>query len=249
MSFLPTDYKAPSLNTGYMKIQEGENKFRILSKPILGWEDWDNKRPVRFRFENKPEKSIDPKMPVRHFWAFLCWNYAEEKIQILHLTQASIRNKIQSLSIDKDWGEPYFFDIKVVKKGQGKDTEYEVHPVPHKDLHPSIEEAFHAKPCYLEALFDNGDPFSPNWKTYTEGVFKSKYYTPENTGPTNNQLDELHSILSQCSEEYQATIEASLKKLGKTIATMDNALYLRVMNAAKKNRDEYLALNNKAVPF
>jgi hypothetical protein len=249
MSFLPENYKSPSSNDSYMKIQEGENKIRILSKPILGWEDWDDKKPIRFRFENKPGNTIDPAKPAKHFWAFLVWNYNEKKIQILHLTQATIRNKIQALSVDKDWGQPYFFDIKILKSGADKNTKYEVNPLPHKDLHPEIEEAFREKPCYLEALYDNADPFAPGWKHYTEGVFKKSDPLLLDC-PTNNQLDELHSVMIACEKGYEDTIKATLQKnFGKTFATMSNDLYTRVLIAAKKARDDYISKNNEDVPF
>ena len=44
--FLPENYKSPEGN--YMKLQDGENTFRVLSSAIVGWEYWnrDNK-PVR----------------------------------------------------------------------------------------------------------------------------------------------------------------------------------------------------------
>lgn len=247
MSFLPQDYQAPKSNSGYLKIQDGETKVRILSRPIIGWEDWDNKKPVRFKFENKPTTQFDPKKQVRHFWSMIAWNYNEEQIQILHLTQRSIQNKIQALDNDKDWGPLYFYDIKIIKTGQGIDTEYDVNPLPHKDLNPAIEEAFHEKPCNLEALFDGGDPFSREWRTYTEGVFKKE--EGKKDAPTNNQLDELHSILSGCSEDYQKEVQTSLGKMGKKMSELDSNLYNRVLTAAKKKRDEFLAANNEDVPF
>ena len=88
MSFLPQDYTSPKSFNNYMKLQEGENKIRILSRPIIGWEDWLNNKPIRFRMSEKPAKPVDAKKPIKHFWAFVVWNYAEEQIQILHLTQA-----------------------------------------------------------------------------------------------------------------------------------------------------------------
>lgn len=103
MNFLPENYTTPKTSNSYMKLQDGENKFRILSSPIIGWEDWLDKKPVRFRFNEKPNKSIDPKKPLRHFWAFIVWNYMEEKIQILQVTQATIRNCIEALCKDTDW--------------------------------------------------------------------------------------------------------------------------------------------------
>lgn len=162
MNFLPPNYQAPKPTSGYMKLEEGENRIRILSTAILGWEDWDEKKPIRYRFDDKPESSIDPKKPMKHFWSFIVWNYKAQGIQILHLTQASIRKRLEALSRDSEWGAPYAYDIKIYKTGEGVDTEYTVNPTPHKSLNPEIVEAFKARPIWLEALFDNEDPFAPS---------------------------------------------------------------------------------------
>lgn len=175
--FLPQDYKSPSAVSPYTKFMDGENRFRILSKPIIGWEDWEKVeagfRPIRFRMKDRPKLPIDPKKPVKHFWAMIVWNYKTEAIEILHLTQASIRSAIEALVHDKDWGAPFYYDIKVTRSGEGMDTEYVVNPIPHKPLSPVIYDEFHAKPCYLEALFDNLDPFNMEicGDKRTEGVF------------------------------------------------------------------------------
>ncbi len=91
MSFLPENYESPKQSGQYMKLADGDNRIRILTRPVMGWEDWQDKSPVRFAFDNKPLKSIDPKKPIRHFWAFVVYNYNEQKIQILNITQATIR--------------------------------------------------------------------------------------------------------------------------------------------------------------
>ncbi len=39
--FLGADYAPPPSNSKYMKLQDGENNFRIASRPILGWVYWD----------------------------------------------------------------------------------------------------------------------------------------------------------------------------------------------------------------
>jgi hypothetical protein len=174
-TFLPEDYEAPNTAGNYMKLQAGENKIRILSAPLLGWEDWTlEKKPVRFRYNQRPAKSIDPLRPVKHFWAMIVWNYREEKIQILQITQASIRNAIQALCENEDWGAPYFYDIKITKKGEKVDTEYNVAPSPHKPCAENIKLAFYSKPCNLEALFDSTDPFANNISEYTVGIFEDK---------------------------------------------------------------------------
>lgn len=199
--FLPTDYKAPSSSTNYMKLQEGENKIRILSAPIIGWEDWIDKKPERYRLDQKPLKSHDPKMPIRHFWAFIVWNYAEEQIQILQISQATIRSAIEALCNDAEWGAPYSYDIKIVKRGEGTKTEYTVSPSPHKAIADYIIEQFNEKPCWLEALFTNEDPFGAQWKQRTMGCFE----TPDsfNTGTiSNEQADELLQLLEQTGEAH-----------------------------------------------
>jgi hypothetical protein len=162
MTFLPEGYTVPKTNKGYMKLQDGENKIRILTKPIIGWEDWNDKKPVRFRMNEKPSAPIDPKKQIKHFWSFVVWNYHEKDIQILHVTQATVKHKIQTLVDDGDWGAPYNYDIKIIKRGEGIDTEYDVNPLPHRELTSEIIEAFYMKPINLNALFDNADPFDRN---------------------------------------------------------------------------------------
>lgn len=174
-AFLPEDYEAPSASGNYMKLQPGENKIRILSAPLLGWEDWTlEKKPVRFAYDQKPAKPIDPARPVKHFWAMIVWNYKDERIQILQITQASIRNAIQALCENEDWGLPFFYDIKITKKGEKVDTEYNVAPSPHKPVTDAIKKAFHEKPCNLEALLKGADPFADVLNGFTPGIFDAQ---------------------------------------------------------------------------
>src|ERR1017187_557874 len=149
--FLPTGYEAPRTSNFYMKFQEGENKFRVLSQPIIGWEDWQDKKPIRYRLQDKPARPIDAKKPIKHFWSMIVWNYQEEEIQILHLTQATIRKSLESLCSDSDWGAPYFYDLKVIKSGEGMETEYVLNPLPHKKLNNIVEDRFKERKCNLDA--------------------------------------------------------------------------------------------------
>jgi len=167
MSFLPDDYQSPNSSNNYVKLQDGDNKFRILSAPILGWEDWRDKTPIRYRMNAKPLAPIDANKPIKHFWAVIVWNYSDEAIQIWFISQASIRKVIETLVKDEEWGAPYFYDIKVKKEGSNKETKYSVSPCPHKEIHSYIKEQFADKPCYLDALYSNADPFASHWDTYT----------------------------------------------------------------------------------
>jgi hypothetical protein len=167
MNFLPDDYKAPSSSDNYLKIKDGENRIRILSRPIFGWEDWLDKKPFRYKMADKPSKSFDPTKPLKHFWAFIVFNYTEEQIQIMEITQATIRKSIEGFCKDSDWGAPFGYDLKINKSGKEKETEYSVIAVPHKPVDPYIIQCFHEKSCWLDALFTNEDPFSLEWKIRT----------------------------------------------------------------------------------
>lgn len=169
--FLPQDYEAPQGSADYMKFQDGENKFRILSKPIIGWVDWKDKKPYRFTMKTKPEKPMGDK-PIKHFWAFIVWNYATQAVQILEVTQAGIQKAIQNLSKDEEWGAPFDYDIKVNRKGKDLDTEYSITPSPKKPLDETVKKAALDKPCYLEALYEGADPWAVTNKS-TELAFAS----------------------------------------------------------------------------
>ena len=170
--FLPEGYEAPVNGGGYMKLEDGENKFRILSKPVIGWLDWDDKKPVRFGFKYKPEKPISKDQPIKHFWAFIVWNYKAKEIQILEITQATIQQAVQSLSKDEEWGAPFFYDIKVNKTGEKKETKYSTNPSPKKDLTEEQKKCALEKRINLNALFSNDDPYAKS-ETVTELYFES----------------------------------------------------------------------------
>jgi hypothetical protein len=203
MNFLPLDYQAPKSTSFYMKLQDGENRIRILSKPIMGWLDWQDKKPVRYRMEKKPAKSFKEEMPLRHFWAFIVFNYAAEEIQILEITQATIRKTIESLCNDKDWGAPFAYDIKIVKTGEGKDTEYAVNPVPHKPVDPYIIQCFKERPCALDALFQGSDPFSKEWKVTTPLAIEEEM---SSTVPNQGTYEKLKTMLESKREEYEKSL-------------------------------------------
>jgi hypothetical protein len=158
--FLPPSYESPKTPSGYMKLQDGENKLRILTEAIYGWEDWKENKPIRYRFETKPIP-IDPSKPIKHFWAFIVWNYTDQKIQIYEVLQASIRNKIEALARDNDWGNPFKYDLKIIKTGKQKDTKYDVNPVAPREIEFKIREEFSKTPIWLDALFSSDDPFKP----------------------------------------------------------------------------------------
>lgn len=163
--FLPKDYKRPQTGGGYMKLEDGDNVFRILSDAITGFEYWnvDNK-PVRSKEfpKNTPSIKTDKDgnpQKVKHFWAFIVWNYATNSVEILQITQSSIQDELINLNLDPDWGDPKEYDIKINRKGQDLETKYSVSPKPRKPISEEISQAFKEKKINLQALYVGANPF------------------------------------------------------------------------------------------
>src|SRR6185295_12336269 len=130
MDFLPDKYEVPQKAGSYMKFQTGENRFRTLASPIIGWEWWEEKqdgsrKPVRVTMDTQiPVDAVEDPATIKHFWAMPVYNYKEGKIQILEITQKGIQKKIKSLARDDDWGTPLGYDLVVIKTGEKLETEY-----------------------------------------------------------------------------------------------------------------------------
>ena len=158
--FFPPDYKLPD-GSGYMKFLQGENKFRILSSPVMGYEYWTTEdKPVRSKekFTETPNIKIDPKTgksSVNHFWAMVVYNYATEEVQILEVTQKGILKYILGMVNDQNWGSPKGYDLVVTREGEGLATKYSTRSNPHKDVDKKVLEKFEASEIDLEELFKN----------------------------------------------------------------------------------------------
>jgi len=160
-NFLPSGYNPPKSNSHYFKFADGDNLFRILAPVVMGWEDWtEDKKPVRFKYDEKPEAPINPKRAIKHFWVFPIWDYKEKAVKILEITQSSIQQAIFNLHNDEDWGNPMGYDIKVKREGKDLDTTYSVNPKPKTPISPEIKAEFLRVNPNLEALFKGEDPFA-----------------------------------------------------------------------------------------
>lgn len=161
--FLPDSYEVPQKSGNYMKLKDGENRFRILTSPILGYEWWEqdgeSRKPVRVRM-NTPIVTTPESEKAKHFWAMAVYNYRDEAIQILEITQATIQKAIKALAKDSDWGSPLGYDLVVTRSGKELNTEYTVQPKPAKELDKVVAEKFKATKIRLEALYDGEDPFA-----------------------------------------------------------------------------------------
>lgn len=162
------DYKIPS-KSNYTKWSQGENTIRILSNPIKGYEWWIDGKTSDGKEIRMPKRTpMDVEIPleqvpdpeaIKHFWAFIVWNYDENMLQIMEITQKGIQKAILSLDRSKGWGDPKNYDLSITKEGEGMETKYFVNPLPPKTLDKSIKEKYEASSIKLEALFKGEDPF------------------------------------------------------------------------------------------
>lgn len=162
LDFMPENYEMLRTQKNYLRLsqlKEGDSKFRIVMRPISGWLDWENSKPRRYRPDAKPSKSFDESKPIKCFWTFYVWSYEKEDLFIMEVTQTGVIKSLMSLAKDEDWGSWLEYDLKIVKTGSGKDTEYQVTPLPHKPASEMILKALERSPVNLEALYTGGDPW------------------------------------------------------------------------------------------
>lgn len=167
-----------------MQFEPGENRFRVLSPSIIGMEYWvtkgDKRQPVRKHMDEPipvEELGVDkwgnPEQP-KYFWAFVVWNYGAKKIQILEITQKTIRNPIKAYVKNPKYGDPKDYDITVTKSGEGKETEYLVVADPPEKVETHIQKARDSVTINLNALYAGEDPFAEPKATIEEQDKKAK---------------------------------------------------------------------------
>jgi hypothetical protein len=181
-TFLPENYQVPDKAKQFMKLEVGDNHFRILSSPLLGWVFFNEEnKPVRRSFEEgeftheelaelKAKRNDKGEFEgSRHFWIMLVWSYKYNAPKILELTQISIIKPLCGLIEDEDWGDLRGFDINIKREGTGKnDTEFTTTPKPHKPLAPEIEDVIEtldkSRLLDLNAIWKGEYPFQIyNW--------------------------------------------------------------------------------------
>ena len=158
--FFPQGYTAPTAGGGYLKFEVGETRFRAISKPIIGWQGWattpdGGSKPVRSK-----DRMTDASLrDVKPFWAFAVLHKGE--VKILEVTQKSVMQAIQALSLNPEWGSLFSFDMIVTRTGADKNsTKYTVTPCPKKQLDEAAVAIVKKAKIDLDALWINGDPMA-----------------------------------------------------------------------------------------
>jgi len=157
-----TDLAKPqSSGTDYLRLENGENKIRIVSAIIDGWECWTHKdggnqvyrQKAQFKGSQLDGMGVE-KRAQKQFYAAIVWNYATERFECMVITQATIKQAIYNASFDPDWGSSIDYDFMISRSGEGLNTSYVVMPKPKKKFHLSVDELVYD----LEQLYVGGNP-------------------------------------------------------------------------------------------
>jgi hypothetical protein len=151
----------------YMKLTQGANQFRIVGsfgegtniQGMIGWgeDEEGNRKPYRWRIGEEAPRNFDEK--IKEFYAMLVWNYSEECLQVLELTQSRLRQELLTLARDEEWGDPRTYDLKIVRNGEGLETTYAMQPSPKKKRSDEINNAVKSTVVDMSALYRGEDPF------------------------------------------------------------------------------------------
>ena len=172
--FLPKGY-TPATTSEFMKLGEGANNIRILSKPLIGKLYWvspegvvrekgqgaKGDKPYRIEHTQKLPKEV-LELQTKEFWAMKVYDYKDESVKILEITQASIIRSLYEFVNDAKWGDLRKYDINIKREGSGMETKYFVMPSPPTPLTNEIIEQSSISEIDLTTLLstvDSTDPF------------------------------------------------------------------------------------------
>ena len=135
---LEPTYDVPSTGeSSFMKFVKGENRFRILDKPIMGYIYWqDDRTPVRMKTAAEAPAGEKPK----HFWQVPVWSGSQ--VKILDITQATVQKQLTELDRNSEWGNLTEYDVIVTRSGDSLDTTYTITPCPKSPVTDEIKDAY-----------------------------------------------------------------------------------------------------------
>lgn len=108
-------YIPPSGNGGqYLKFEDAQPiRLRIVSEPVV--------------FDSIFKQGTKDQVSTRYAW--IVWNYDEEKPQVMVLPTTAYR-MVADLGADDDWGDPVDapYNLKITRRGTGLETRFTVNP-------------------------------------------------------------------------------------------------------------------------
>lgn len=171
MSILPKDYEMPKSRSAYMKLDEGDSTFRVLTNAIVGFEFWKEegkkRTPIRVRtYDELPDdikNATDPRNRAKHFWIFVVLNKELGDVQILELTQAGLQRLMKGLEDSEAWGDLRGYDVTITRTNgtSPMDVKYSLLPQPKAKLSKEMQKLVDERLAQinLDLIFDGESPF------------------------------------------------------------------------------------------
>lgn len=200
-SFIPQGYKLPTSNTNYMKIQDGDNKLRILSDtPFMFYKYFSTRTDKPVLLKELPKEIPDDIKPnsftgakeIAEMWALVVLDYADSKVKILDFSQNTIKSALFELAQNEDYGNPTEYDIRITKSKEKKGTKdqvkYTVMPLLKSNTISEEIREIASKIDLTEMAVHGGNPFknSKVESLSTEIVDEIEAKSYEDTGVNNS---------------------------------------------------------------
>jgi len=135
-------------NNDFMKLEDWDNHFRVMSDPIVWYETWieddGKKRPSRTAkpLAKEPDNIVIGKYGPqfnKYFWAFIVWSYDSECLQFLQIDKKGVLFDIENYLSDEDKCDPRKYDMIVTKAGSWVDTTYALRVKDNKPVSKDIK--------------------------------------------------------------------------------------------------------------
>lgn len=183
-SFIPEGHDIPRSEGQYSRFHDGENRYRILSNPLIVYVLWADGKPTRVKFdpENKPAEPKGENTSIKYAWIMKVWSYNNSRVEVMELDKKTLLTPLLGHAKDPDWGHPKDYDVIFKREGSGREgTKYSFIAKPKKPLDPEILSVISEVHVNLEnLLIEGGDPFID---TVSEPVKKSG----QNIAPGSNK--------------------------------------------------------------
>ena len=141
MGILPSNIVDEAQQSGgadlYVKLEPGENRFRVLEVPTTGYIVWENKKPTRYKDRSDVPAGAED---VKHFWFVPVW--MNDAVKFLEMAQKTVIKELAFFDTNEDWGDLFDYDVIVHREGEGMETQYRTAPVPKKPLPKAAKDAW-----------------------------------------------------------------------------------------------------------
>lgn len=128
----------------YCKLEPGTTVIRIVDEePYSFWSHWFNKQRTSVTCpgkgcpvcavvaEQRKDKNMEKKYTTSQRHAIRVWNYKEDRMEVLVQGKSFFS---QLLDLHREVGDLTTYDLKIIRKGSGTDTNYTIIPAPPKEF-------------------------------------------------------------------------------------------------------------------